>query len=324
LLRTNFGSEIALGINTLTNLKDPAPDNTLGIWLVRQAQLQWLTGKVSDPLVIDLGDNDFLWSNTTDGAHPTDPTDMELMGEISALSVLKFRGIAPYSGVGPTIVSATRARAIIDVTLAHNGGTNLLKPNAGNVSGFDVTLASNNFTAITSPVSVDTIGNKITWTGHPLNNADPVIINATTTEPGGLTAGTIYFVVNKTANDFQVAAIVGGGAITITTAGSGVVVSSNRDLLTISSTVILNPTTVRITLASVPSGPVAVNYVWGTPGRHTYDPDASLDTSSRSAMTQRIPPAQGNMLSDNYSMAYSNTHVLGRPVRFLAAPIISN
>lgn len=57
---------------------------------------------------------------------------------------------------------------------------------------------------------------RINYTGHPFLANDPIVFPALT-GGAGLVAGTVYFVVNPTANDFQVSATSGGAAINFTT-----------------------------------------------------------------------------------------------------------
>ncbi len=61
----------------------------------------------------------------------------------------------------------------------------------------------------------------VTFNSHGAANGTQVSFGGTTV-PGGLTAGTVYFVVASAANTFQVSATMGGAAITTTTTGSGV------------------------------------------------------------------------------------------------------
>jgi hypothetical protein len=68
--------------------------------------------------------------------------------------------------------------------------------------------------------------NRINWTGHGLAAGDGVVFsNSGGGLPGGLTAGTLYFVVSPGTNDFQVSASspMAGTAtvVTLTTAGTG-------------------------------------------------------------------------------------------------------
>lgn len=61
----------------------------------------------------------------------------------------------------------------------------------------------------------------ITRTAHSLENGVAVVFSTTGALPTGLTAGTIYYVVNRTADTFQVASTVGGTAITTSGTQSG-------------------------------------------------------------------------------------------------------
>lgn len=74
----------------------------------------------------------------------------------------------------------------------------------------------------TAAVTMDITTDKVTWTAHGRTNNSTVMFGSTGTLPTGLTAGTIYFIVSATANDFQVSATQGGAAINMTGAnGSG-------------------------------------------------------------------------------------------------------
>jgi hypothetical protein len=63
----------------------------------------------------------------------------------------------------------------------------------------------------------------ITIAGHGLSNADRVCLYATSGAalPGGLSASTLYFVINKTNDTIQLSPTSGGAAVDITDAGSG-------------------------------------------------------------------------------------------------------
>lgn len=56
---------------------------------------------------------------------------------------------------------------------------------------------------------------------HGLSNDDAVYLISDGTLPAGLSAGTKYYVINKTTDTFQVSLTVGGAAVDITDAGSG-------------------------------------------------------------------------------------------------------
>ncbi|WP_322886993.1 hypothetical protein U8C36_12130 [Sinorhizobium medicae] len=61
----------------------------------------------------------------------------------------------------------------------------------------------------------------ISWNAHVLAASTPVKFSTTGALPTGLTAGTTYYVLNPTANDFQVAATPGGAAIDTSGTQSG-------------------------------------------------------------------------------------------------------
>ena len=61
----------------------------------------------------------------------------------------------------------------------------------------------------------------ITWSGHGLANGTPVVLTTTGNLPTGLTAGVIYYVVNRTAGAFQLSATVNGAPIVTTGSQSG-------------------------------------------------------------------------------------------------------
>jgi hypothetical protein len=61
--------------------------------------------------------------------------------------------------------------------------------------------------------------------GSGYSNTQQVVIFATAgaTLPGGFTAGTIYYVVSASSDSFKLSATSGGGSITVTSDGSGIV-----------------------------------------------------------------------------------------------------
>lgn len=73
------------------------------------------------------------------------------------------------------------------------------------------------------PMTADASTDRLTQTAHGLIAGSEVRI-VQGTAPGGLVLNTTYFVVNPTANDFQLSASLGGAPIDITSAGSGIVV----------------------------------------------------------------------------------------------------
>jgi hypothetical protein len=75
-------------------------------------------------------------------------------------------------------------------------------------------------TASTVTITIASPG-VVTWTSHGLSNGTPVVFTTTGALPTGLTAGTIYYVVNAATNTFEVASSVGGTAINTSGTQSG-------------------------------------------------------------------------------------------------------
>lgn len=73
--------------------------------------------------------------------------------------------------------------------------------------------------------AVDATGNKILANAHGLV-ADNRVAFFGGTVPGGLTEGTLYWVINPNTDDYQVSATQGGSAIDLTTAGDADVLMS--------------------------------------------------------------------------------------------------
>jgi hypothetical protein len=72
---------------------------------------------------------------------------------------------------------------------------------------------------------IDVTNNLVRSTAHGLTNGTKVVF-FNSTVPGGLTEGTVYFVVNATTDTFQVSGTSGGAAIVITSTGSGCTMST--------------------------------------------------------------------------------------------------
>jgi hypothetical protein len=60
-----------------------------------------------------------------------------------------------------------------------------------------------------------------TKNSHGLENGDTFVLSTSGALPTGLTAGTVYYVVNKTANTFEASLTAGGASINTSSAGSG-------------------------------------------------------------------------------------------------------
>lgn len=78
--------------------------------------------------------------------------------------------------------------------------------------------------AVTANATTD----KIEKTSHGLENGDPVVFTAATA-PSGITLGAVYYVINKSTNDFEISTTVGGSKVTWTTNGTTVTCRTGND-----------------------------------------------------------------------------------------------
>lgn len=86
----------------------------------------------------------------------------------------------------------------------------------------------------------------VTWANHGLAAGREVVFTSTGALPTGLTAGTVYYVVSPTTNDFSVAATPGGAAINTTGTQSGVQTSTAPTYITDTNC----PQTISVTKAA--------------------------------------------------------------------------
>lgn len=81
--------------------------------------------------------------------------------------------------------------------------------------------------------AVDTTTSTLTSTSHGYAAGTLVTINSTGSTPGGLVAGGRYFVVNPTTNALQLAAVLGGAPLSISSAGAGTIKLSAVRVVTV-------------------------------------------------------------------------------------------
>jgi hypothetical protein len=134
----------------------------------------------------------------------TDVINMPGHGLLTGISSLKF--ITDDTLPAPLLTSARAVPIVIDadnfVLAGENGSYGLLSPRG-----------------ITGDAGADTL----LKVGHAYANDTPVAFYALEggVLPGGVTAGQRYYVINQTANNFQISLTVGGAAVDITSTGSG-------------------------------------------------------------------------------------------------------
>ena len=105
-------------------------------------------------------------------------------------------------------------------TLALSHGGNLTTKLAALVVKLNADDASRNSETFTSS-DVDTGTDTITIASHGFTNTMIVRFSSVGTLPAGLTAGTVYYIINATTNTFKVSLTEGGAAVNIASGGSG-------------------------------------------------------------------------------------------------------
>jgi hypothetical protein len=98
-------------------------------------------------------------------------------------------------------------------------------------SGIYYWKASVGVSPVQSTISIAAPGVVTMPVGYSITNGTGITLTTTGALPGGLAVGTVYFVVNSTGNTFNLAATVGGAAITTTTgSASGTYFVSQRGI----------------------------------------------------------------------------------------------
>mgnify|MGYP003672939057 CR=1 FL=1 len=104
-------------------------------------------------------------------------------------------------------------------SLSTSGGFALSATQGG--TKLDITPPPSITVDASSATKVDVTNNKITNTNAFADNDKILYNNGNGADIGGLTSGTEYFVINRTASEFKLAATKGGAAIDLTTLGAG-------------------------------------------------------------------------------------------------------
>lgn len=89
---------------------------------------------------------------------------------------------------------------------------------ASNITGWDDRSTGSTNATVTITIASPGV---VTWTGHGLANNAPIVFTTTDTLPTGITAGTTYYIINKTDDTFQIAAAPLGTAINTSGAQAG-------------------------------------------------------------------------------------------------------
>jgi hypothetical protein len=141
--------------------------------------------------------------------------DIGAYGQARSVNPLQFRkpDFWTFSNFGQDLLAV----ASQDGRLLHfTPGTGILAP-LTEVKSTDVQYALTTATVTITTGSPGTIN----WTSHGLANGARVRFTATTI-PTGISASSVYYVVNSATNTFQVATTLGGAGVSISTAGSAI------------------------------------------------------------------------------------------------------
>jgi len=136
---------------------------------------------------------------------------VEIFNNLATVTTAQTITITGNWGLGTPI---TRTANITD------GSTTIsISDTTGLLPGMQVTGTGS---PLTTPVSVtfEDAGDTVTLTAHGLENGDEVSF-ATITTTTGLIQNTIYYIINKTTDTFQLASTVGGLALPLTNNGTG-------------------------------------------------------------------------------------------------------
>jgi len=191
---------------------------------------------------------------------------------IGATNNVGFYGniAAPTSGITTTGTISSISSSGTTVTVNHDAitytaGQTVTIAATANItaltSGTTCTLLTLGTTtslpgAATGSVTFTDVGDLVTYTAHGMADNTPIFFSAVTTTTG-ISINTLYYVINKTTNTFQVSATKGGSAIALTTNGTGTCVQgvfTANAAGTGTATVTLNIQGSGITIGTAASG----------------------------------------------------------------------
>ena len=112
----------------------------------------------------------------------------------------------------------------------------------------DVDIANTN-----APVTFQDTGDTVTRTAHGYTDGMTVSFSSITTTTG-IVASQIYYVVNATANTFQVSATSGGAALALTTDGSGIILPYKQVIVTVTPQAGQNLTSLNLAVKNTTAG----------------------------------------------------------------------
>ena len=151
---------------------------------------------------------------TADGTRETASGDADLAQASNIKASVVIFGVTGTLSTGITSADAWNIRAGVRYD-GVSGKMNMDCRNGLSLTTYDVG-------GLPYAATVDSSTNVVTSTAHGFAN-DSTVRFTSNLAPGGLTAGSTYYVVSSTTNTFQLASSSGGSAIDITSTGSNVV-----------------------------------------------------------------------------------------------------
>lgn len=179
----------------------------------------------------------------------------------------------------------------LEITNARLTSSTAPEPGVGEAA-FDIatSYAAGDKAIVGSPTATVTVSiaapGVVTWSGHGLSDATPVVLTTSGALPTGLTAGTRYFVVNSTDGAFQLSATRGGAAIVTTGSQSG----------THTATAEVHRTFLSLVASNVGNHPLRSTTKWADAGPTNrwaaFDLLRNTATTIASPLTMVITPGQ--------------------------------
>jgi len=173
------------------------------------------------PASFSSSDNDFFYrSNGEDGNKATQI--MELLYTTTTLTPKAWYGFSNYHSGTLIAYNTSNFRVFVDETLTQNMyDGNTLNGTSGNLIGTSIVISDTAHTETT--INFNPTTNVITWTAaHGLVADAPISFTTTGALPSGMTAGTVYYVVNVSSTTaHQISTTRGGSALDFGTGASG-------------------------------------------------------------------------------------------------------
>lgn len=174
-----------------------------------------------------------------------------------------FSDLAPNATSQTMVISATPAADTpISSTMVAGTTAGTFTVQVANTAGYQVGMYVTNSACFADSTFTFSSANwRFTKTSHGLLNGEPVSITGATV-PTGITRYAIYYVINRTSNDFQVSTTPGGSAVSFSTSGSTTLRNAFKiNSIVDSTTLVLNAPITATTTATALNGRMLNTYI---------------------------------------------------------------